>query len=98
AEQLPLGVHIRKGGLRFFEHVAAYGQYRYLDVSTFVAGHALLQLDIAVWDLRRYCQVLNVFGKVLPEAEQRLLDAALQNLSCSDGRPRHTFRIPGGFL
>jgi hypothetical protein len=98
ARALPIGVHIRERGLKSFRHVAAYGEYRYLDISTVVAGHVLLEFDLAVWDLRRYCQVLDVFGKVLAEVDQRLLEAAQENLRLSDGRPRHTFRIPGGFL
>lgn len=57
-----------------------------------------VDLDLAVWELRRYCQVLNVFGKKLIPVEQQMLDFALEELRLSSSNPRHTFRIPGGYL
>jgi HEPN domain-containing protein len=82
----------------FIGHVADYGEYRYLDVSYAVHGYALVDLDRAVWDLRRYCQVLDVFGKALPAAEQRMLEAAHEQLRRSRSRPPHEFRLPSGYL
>lgn len=83
---------------KFIEHVAEYGEYRYLDVSYFVEGHSLVDLDRAVWDLRRHCQILDVFGKPLPEAEERMLEAARAQFHASRKRPPYTFRLNGGFL
>jgi HEPN domain-containing protein len=97
-EQLSFKIELRPEGLEFIKHVAAYGEYRYLDVSYFVQGHVLLDLDMAVWDLRRYCQVLDVRGKKLPDDEQRMLRDAQAMLKASTDRPAHEFRINGGFL
>jgi hypothetical protein len=82
----------------FISHVALCGEYRYLDVSYAVHGYALVDLDRAVWDLRRYCQVLDVSDKALPEAEQRLLEAAHEQLRESGNRSPHEFRLPSGYL
>jgi hypothetical protein len=63
-----------------------------------VHGYALVDLDRAVWELRRYCQVLDVFGKTLPAAEQWLLDTAQEQVRESKKRPAHEFRLPNGYL
>jgi HEPN domain-containing protein len=62
-KKLTFKIELSERSQKFIDHVAKYGEYRYLDVSTFVVGHVLVSLDLAVWELRRYCQVLNVFGK-----------------------------------
>ena len=77
-ERLPFKVDLSTRSQKFIDHVATYGEFRYLDVSTFAEGHALVNLDFAVWELRRYCQVLNVFGKKLIAVEQEMLDYALK--------------------
>lgn len=97
-EQLSFKIELRPESQAFIKHVATYGEYRYLDVSYFVNGHVLLELDMTVWDLRRYCQVLDVFGKKLPAAEQRMLDDAKLALKISADRPAHEFRLSHGFL
>lgn len=83
---------------KFIDHVATYGEYRYLDVSTFAVGSILIDLDLSVWELRRYCQVLNVFGKKLIPVEQEMLNFALDELRLSSSNQRYTFRIQGGYL
>ena len=97
-EQLPWRPVLRPKSRKFLEHIAAYGEYRYLDVSYFVVGYPILELDMTVWDIRRYCQVLDVFGKVLPPVEQRLLEDAHAMLRKSMERPPHEFRLHGGYL
>ena len=97
-EGLTFKVELCTRSQKFIDHVAAYGEYRYLEVSTFAVGHVLVDMDVAVWELRRYCQVLNVFGKKLIPVEQQMLDLALEELRLSSSNPRHTFRISGGYL
>lgn len=97
-EKLSFKIDLRPQSREFIEHVATYGEYRYLDVSYFVKGHVLLDIDMAVWDLRRYCQVLDVFGKKLPIAEHLMLENAKLMLKTSTDRPAHEFRLNRGFL
>jgi HEPN domain-containing protein len=97
-KKLSFEVDLSERSQKFINHVASYGEWRYLDVSTFVAGRVLVSLDLAVWELRRYCQVLNVFGKKLIPLEQEMLDAALDDLRLSGTKPRHTFRLSRGYL
>ena len=97
-KKLTFNVDLSERSQKFIDHVATYGEWRYLDVSTFVVGRVLVSLDLAVWELRRYCQVLNVFGKKLIPAEQEMLDTALEELRLSGTKPRHTFQISRGYL
>jgi HEPN domain-containing protein/plasmid stabilization system protein ParE len=85
-EKLSFTIDLHPKSREFIEHVSVYGEYRYLDISYFVDGYVLPKLDLAVWELRRYCQVLDVFGKALPEPEQRLLNKAHANLRASSSR------------
>lgn len=91
-------INLSSRSRKFIDHLATCGQNRYIEQPYHVSGHVLVDLDLAVWELRRYCQVLNVFGKVLPEKEQKLLAQALADLTKSDTEPRHKFRLHGGFL
>ena len=79
-------------------YLSKYGEYRYIDIPYHVDGHILVDLDLTVWELRRYCQVLDVFGKALPPSEQVMLNAAKAELSKSSTEPRHKFRLGGGLL
>jgi hypothetical protein len=91
-------VSFRERSRRFIGHLADYGQIRYIERPFHVTGRALLDLDVSVWELRRYCEVLNVFGKVLPAREQALLAKALSDLAKSSSEPKQRFRLHSGFL
>lgn len=97
-EELPWKPVLRPQSRKFLKHIGAYGEYRYLDVSYFVVGYPILELDMTVWDIRRYCQVLDVFGKALPPVEERLLENAHAMFKESMDRPPHEFRLHGGYL
>jgi HEPN domain-containing protein len=96
--RVPFSIDLSARSRKFINHLATYGQYRYVDVPYHVEGHVLVDLDLAVWELRRYCQVLNVFGKKLPPREVNLLDQALADLAQCSNQPRYKFRLHGGFL
>lgn len=89
---------LRPKAQKFFDHIAIYGERRYLDGCYFVEGHPLIDLDMTVWDLRRYCQILDVFGKELPKREQDLLSTAQAAIEQSEQRPPQYFRLHGGLL
>lgn len=97
-ENLPFKIDLSSRSREFIAHLAKVGEFRYIDIPFHVYGYILIDLDLAVWEIRRYCQVLNVFGKKLPPAEQKLLDSALSDLAGSNSEPRHKFRLQGGLL
>lgn len=96
--KLPFTIELSPRSKKFVKHIADCGEYRYIDIPYYVEGHLLVDLDLAVWEIRRYCQVLNVFGKVLPKEEAALLENAQVTLSRSSIEPRYKFRVHGGFL
>ena len=97
-DDLPFKIELSERGRKFFDHVAAYGPERYLSTSYFVKGFVLLDLDCVVWDLRRYCQVLNVFDGELPPDDQQMLDQAHEALKNIDQHSPHKFRLGAGLL
>jgi len=96
--RLPFKFEMSERTKRLIEHLAICGEFRYLDVPYHIQGYVLIELDLAVWDIRRYCQVLYVFGKQLPTYEQAMLDRAISELAQSASTPRHKFQIQGGLL
>lgn len=97
-ERLPLQIELSSGSREFIAHLAKVGEFRYIDIPFHVHGHILVDLDLTVWEIRRYCQILNVFGKALPLKEQKLLDVARSDLADSKTEPRHKFRLQNGLL
>lgn len=97
-ESFPFKIELSARSRKFIDLIATYGEFRYIDVPFHVLGHVLIDLDLTVWELRRYCQVLNVFGKTLPAKEQALLDKTTESLARSAKEPRHKFRLPNGLL
>ncbi len=97
-ETLPFEMKLQNQSKKFIEHVATYGQSRYLEIPSFILGEILLDLDSTIWDLRRYCQVLDVRDKELDPSEQDMLSLALRQLEESTIKPYYKFKLAGGFL
>lgn len=97
-EKLPFTIELSKRSRSFIDLLSRYGEFRYIDVPYHVYGHILIDVDLTVWELRRYCQVLDVFGKKLPPCEMTLLDQAKSDLSKSASEPRYKFRLHNGLL
>ncbi len=97
-QTLPFEIKLSNRSRGFIKHLAEVGEFRYIDVPFHVHGHVLVDLDSAVWEVRRYCQVLQLFGKQrLPEG-QKLIEEAWSNLTSSEAKPRYKFRLDGGLL
>jgi HEPN domain-containing protein len=97
-ETLPFKIQLSPRSRKFIDHLAKVGEFRYIDIPFHVYGHLLVDLDLAVWEIRRYCQVLDFFGKILPLEEQKRLDAAWSDLAGSKTTSRYKFRLQSGLL
>lgn len=97
-QALTFKIELSQRSREFLDLISTHGEFRYLDVPFHVDGHLMIDLDLTVWELRRYCQVLNVFGKELPPMEQALLDEAQVALRKSTTEPRYKFRLHNGLL
>jgi HEPN domain-containing protein len=97
-EALPLQIELSSRSREFIDHLVKFGEFRYIDVPFYVHGQILVDLDLTVWEIRRYCQILNLFGKTLPIKEQKLHETALSDLAKSKTEPRYKFRLQNGLL
>lgn len=58
-EKLPFDLNLSPSTDELIKHIDDFGRYRYLETSYFTHGPKLVQLDRAVWEIRRYCKVMN---------------------------------------
>lgn len=97
AEKAPFDIRLGDRSKKFIEHLDTYGRFRYLESSYFTHGPKLGELDQAVWELRRYCRVMNysikVDGKDLP-----MLEPEIERNEDAEKNPRQSFQITGGSL
>ena len=77
-----ISLDLTRGTEEFISMLDRFGPYRYLEVSNIAFGADLVTLDRAVWEMRRYCTLVE-------EPRQKKL---------CDGFPAPLVRIPGGWL
>lgn len=96
--QLPFALDLGNATRKFIAHISTFGTDRYFELSPYLLGHVCIELDRAVWELRRYCQVLECDeSKLLPwEAEQ--LRISREALEMSREKPPHKFSLNRGFI
>lgn len=56
--EAPFQIEISKGTKKFIQHLESGARYRYLEVSWINYGYQLKELDRAVFEIRKYCQIL----------------------------------------
>jgi len=95
AKRLPFELKMSSSTKELIEHLDTYGRFRYLESSFFIDGPKLVQLDKAVWELRRYCKVLNYESKA---TGKNMLSCELAVIEAGERRPPQTFPLAGGAL
>ena len=97
-DQCPFSIRLNDESRAFIEYIDTYGRFRYLETPYYVQGHPIVKLDEAVWQLRRYCQVLNYSVEVSPGERKEMLQGELQAIERAENRPPHLFSIRFGLL
>lgn len=97
-EKLPFEVRLSKRSRDFIEHIDRNRMSRYLEMSWDLHGHALIALDLTVWELRRYCQSLVLHSKNVMPYELDMLAEARKQVEESVAEKAVGFCIPGGAL
>lgn len=83
---------------QFIDHLDTVGRFRYLETPYYEIATPLIQLDRAVWEIRRYCQCID-YSRVFEAAEAaRRYDCELGFIEAAESRPPNKFAISGGFL
>ncbi len=94
----PFEVRLSKPSLQLIEHLDIYGRFRYLETPFHLMGPEIAKLDMAAWEIRRYCTPLN-YDLTLPDGTERpMLQTELKNIESSEKRPPQKFNLLGGTL
>ncbi|MDO9469954.1 MAG: HEPN domain-containing protein [Nitrosomonas sp.] len=82
----------------FIRHLSNFGRFRYLESSYFIRGPKLVELDRTVWEIRRYCKVID-YEIELPDGNmQNMLEPEIEMIKKSEKIPPQKFKITGGLL
>ncbi len=97
-KRLPFLLELSDSTRDFIEHLDTYGGDRYLVFSYEITSPKLQTLDRAVWDVRRYCRVLNWTGVDKHGTRHNMLQAELDRITDAMNYPPTHFRHPSGLL
>ncbi len=98
AKELTFPLHLQDQTRSFIEHIDTYGRFRYLETPFHVEPYEILRLDWAVWDIRRYCQVLNYEIEFDGQPSRNAMSIELARIDAAASAPPQHFKINGGTL
>lgn len=98
AEKAPFQIKLSGTSLKLLDHLNDYGRFRYLETSYFIYGPKLVELDKAVWELRRYCRVMNYLLPIPNKEPKPMLALEIERNDAAEQRPPQEFHIAGGAL
>jgi len=98
AEKAPFKINLSDLSLKLLAHIDDYGRFRYLETSYSIYGPKLVELDKTVWELRRYCRVMDYVLPIPDQAPKPMLDLEIQRNETAARRPPQEFYIVGGAL
>lgn len=97
ARLLPFDLELSEAAQRMLRYLDQ-PHIRYLEASYAVHGPKLVELDRLVWELRRYCQVLD-FDIIRSDGERvSFCESMVKHVEEAAEEPHHKFRIRGGYL
>ena len=83
----------------FINYLNDYGANRYLEYSTHLMSHALLELDRSVWHIRKYCFYMRGEIKKSNGSVYKLLPSNIKKVTSNEYiEYPHKYKINGGFL
>lgn len=97
-KKLPFKISLSDISEKLIRHLDRFGRFRYLEISYHVYGPKLIELDRAVWELRRYCRVMNHDSKLKNGKKENMLSLELDRNTKAENRPFQEFKLVGGFL
>lgn len=94
----PFTLRLRESSRHLITHLDTYGRFRYLETPFHVKGLELPQLDFAVWEIRRYCKILNYERRSSNGESKPMLDLELKAIEQSENKPPQQFHLTGGMI
>ena len=98
AQTAQFKIKLSKTSVELLDHLGNYGNSRYLETSYFIHGPKLAELDQAVWELRRYCRVMNHLLPIPNSDPKPMLELEIERNEKAENQPPQKFRISGGEL
>jgi len=83
---------------KFIRFLDTYGRFRYLETHYYSKTIDIVLLDKSVWEIRRYCHVLDYKLKNTSGKQVDMLPYELERIKKSSTEPPINYRITGGFL
>ncbi|MFJ5385005.1 HEPN domain-containing protein [Pectobacterium sp. CHL-2024] len=82
----------------FIKYINEQGPNRYFQRIMYTRGLEIITLDRTVWEIRRYCRLLDYEIKNMRNEKIHMLDMELKRIERSNMEPPHKYRILGGYL
>jgi hypothetical protein len=98
AKELPFELKLSPSTLEFIEHLDTFGRFRYLETSYYLHGPKLVELDHAVWEIRRYCKVMNYEGTNFKGGTMNMLKHETHIIDEMSKRSPHLYKLHSGVL
>ena len=83
---------------KLIEHLSTYGSHRYFETSYYSMGFVFYVLDRTIWELRRYCTVLNYSFEKADGQRKEMLEIELRRIEQSENDLPQRFVLSGGYL
>lgn len=97
-QKLPFEVKISEIGIKFIKHMDMFGRFRYLEGSYFTIGPQLIFLDKTIWEIRRYCQVLDYELSLKNGEKKNMIATEIERIERSENEAYHKFRLLNGTI
>lgn len=94
----PFDLRLTTRSRKFLELLDTYGRHRYFEGSWYVLGGEIVDLDRAVWELRRYARVMQYEFHGAYGAKTNALPIELAHNAEAETRHPQDFHIVGGRL
>ena len=96
--KLPFPMLLSESSKKFIQHIDAFGRFRYLESSFYIHGPKLVELDKTVWEIRRYCKMLDYEIRLSSGEQFNMMAIELERISRSEVENPQKFRLSGGTL
>ncbi|POY56527.1 HEPN domain-containing protein [Pectobacterium versatile] len=84
--------------IEFIKYINEQGPNRYFQKIMYTRGLEIITLDRTVWELRRYCRLLDYEIKNTRGEKVHMLDIELKKIERTKMDPPHKYIILGGYL
>lgn len=92
---VPFPIRLHARSRKLIEHLNKYGKDRYLINSYYIEGFELQELDMAVWQLRRYCMLFEGTKELDKLSLQKLI---VKKIAESESQPPQKYKIESGVI